>query len=79
MPTLPPLHLDLTFLAPLSEERAARLVGFLAEGDPATVLDVGCGWAELLLRVLEAAPNAQGVGLDLDEESITAARANAVR
>jgi cyclopropane fatty-acyl-phospholipid synthase-like methyltransferase len=79
MPTLPPLHHDLTFLAPLSEERASRLVSFLVEGDPSTVLDVGCGWAELLLRVLDAAPNARGVGLDLDEESIAAARANAVR
>lgn len=79
MPTLPPLHHDLTFLAPLSEERAARLVAFLAEGDPATVLDVGCGWAELLLRVLEAAPNGRGLGLDLDEESIAVARASAVR
>ena len=74
MPTFPPLHQDLTFLSPLSEERADRLVAFLTEHEPATVLDVGCGWAELLLRVLEAAPRATGLGIDLDEESLAHAR-----
>jgi cyclopropane fatty-acyl-phospholipid synthase-like methyltransferase len=83
MPTFTPLHHDLTFLSPLSDARAARLVAFLAEGltdrEPATVLDVGCGWGELLLRVLEAAPSARGLGVDLDEESLAGAREHAVR
>ena len=79
MPTFPPLHQDLTFLAPLGEERAARLVAFLAGHGPTTVLDVGCGWAELLLRVLEAAPGARGLGVDLDEDSLATARERAVR
>jgi SAM-dependent methyltransferase len=57
-------------MAPLSEERAARLVAFLAEGEPGTVLDIGCGWASLLLRVLEAVPDAIGEGVDLDAEAI---------
>jgi cyclopropane fatty-acyl-phospholipid synthase-like methyltransferase len=61
MPTFTPLHHDLTFLSPLSEARAAKLVSFLAEGRPTSVLDVGCGWGELLLRVLEAAPAALGL------------------
>lgn len=74
MPTFSPLHHDLTFLAPLSEERADRLVTFLAGDGPSTVLDVGCGWAELLLRVLEAAPGAFGTGIDLDEHALAAAR-----
>jgi cyclopropane fatty-acyl-phospholipid synthase-like methyltransferase len=78
MPTFTPLHRDLTFLSPLSEARAARLVAFLVEDDPATVLDVGCGWGALLLRVLEAAPAARGLGVDLDEESVAAARGYAV-
>jgi cyclopropane fatty-acyl-phospholipid synthase-like methyltransferase len=77
MPTFTPLHRDLTFESPLSQARAARLVAFLAEGAPSTVLDVGCGWGELLLRVLEAAPAARGLGLDLDEESIAGARDHA--
>jgi SAM-dependent methyltransferase len=79
MPTFTPLHRDLTFLAPLSEERAARLVAFLAGDAPTTALDVGCGWGELLLRVLEAAPEAHGLGVDLDEQSLAAAREHAVR
>ncbi len=77
MPTFPPLHQDLTFLAPLSEARAGRLVAFLAQDPPTTVLDVGCGWAELLLRVLEAAPAATGLGVDLDEDSLAQARRTA--
>jgi cyclopropane fatty-acyl-phospholipid synthase-like methyltransferase len=74
MPTFTPLHHDLTFLAPLSEERAGRLVSFLAGDGPSTVLDLGCGWAELLLRVLEATPGAVGTGIDLDEHALAAAR-----
>ncbi len=77
MPTFPPLHQDLTFLSPLSDERAQRLVAFLTEHAPATLLDVGCGWGELLLRVLEAAPTATGLGLDLDEESLAHAVSSA--
>jgi SAM-dependent methyltransferase len=78
MPTFTPLHRDLTFFAPLSESRADRLVAFLTEDDPSTVLDVGCGWGELLLRVLEAAPAARGLGVDLDEGSLSNARRRAV-
>ena len=80
MTTFSPLRQDLTFLSPLSQERAERLVAFLTGHAPATVLDVGCGWAELLLQVLEAAPAARGLGLDLDEEALEqAAAAAAVR
>ncbi|HEX3931294.1 MAG TPA: methyltransferase domain-containing protein [Nocardioides sp.] len=79
MPTFSPPHLDLTFMSPLSEARAERLVAFLAGGEPASVLDIGCGWGELLLRVLEAAPEARGLGVDLDEESVAAGRGEADR
>ena len=77
-PTFTPPHVDLTFMAPLSEERAARMVRFLAEGSPGTVLDIGCGWAALLLRVLEGVPDAVGEGVDLDAESISYGQAQAV-
>jgi SAM-dependent methyltransferase len=77
MPTFTPLHRDLTFLAPLSDARANRLVAFLAEDDPSAVLDVGCGWGELLLRVLEAVPPARGLGVDLDDRALTDARRRA--
>lgn len=54
----------------LSEERAGRFVNFLADGLKGTVVDIGCGWGELLLRVLAATPAARGLGIDTDETSI---------
>ncbi len=76
---LPPLHDDLVFLSPLSEQRADRLVTWLAEGltAGATMLDIGCGWGELTLRVAAAAPQAHVVGVDLDEKSLDVARQRA--
>ncbi|MFF6777163.1 SAM-dependent methyltransferase [Streptomyces sp. NPDC012637] len=62
----PTLGAGLTFHGPLSEARAARLIGRLAATGPATVLDIGCGWGELLLRVLDAAPGAKGTGIDIN-------------
>ena len=69
---LPPLHDDLTFLSPLSEDRAAGLVEFLATGlsDGGSVLDIGCGWGELLLRVAAAAPGCTAIGVDLDADAL---------
>jgi len=43
----------------------------------ATVLETGCGGAELLLRVLEAHPGARGVGVDPDPDALERARAAA--
>jgi cyclopropane fatty-acyl-phospholipid synthase-like methyltransferase len=69
---IPPLHHDLDFNSPLSAERAARLIGTL---DPqGLVLDLGCGWAELLLQALVASPTATGIGVDRDEDAIAHAR-----
>jgi len=76
--TLTQPYEDLTFMTPLSEERAERLVKFLAEGLHGTVLDVGCGWGELLLRVVAAAPDARGIGIDIDEASLEHGRHVAV-
>ena len=75
---LPPLYESLTWLTPLSEERAAHLVAFLSDPAPAEVLDMGCGWGELLLRVLAAAPQALGRGVDSAPASIDRARQQAV-
>jgi 2-polyprenyl-3-methyl-5-hydroxy-6-metoxy-1,4-benzoquinol methylase len=49
----------------------------LQAGPPARVVEVGCGqgWASIALAA--AYPNAQVVGIDLDEASIADARANA--
>ncbi|MGW2960483.1 SAM-dependent methyltransferase [Streptomyces sp. NPDC001220] len=62
---LPPRLTRLTFHGPLSETRAAAMVRRLAATRPTTVLDIGCGWGELMLRLLEAVPHAHGVGLDV--------------
>lgn len=76
-PALAPPFEDLTFGSPLSDEHATRLVEFLAPDLTGTVVDVGCGWAELLLRVIDATPGARGLGIDLDEEAIVHARGQA--
>ena len=74
-----PFHQDLTWMTPLSKARGDRLVAFLAESEPATVYDVGCGWAELLLRVLAASPSSRGRGADLDAVAIEHGRSEAQR
>ncbi|MEV4619424.1 class I SAM-dependent methyltransferase [Asanoa sp. NPDC049573] len=67
----------LDFNGPLSAARADRLATSLAARGPATVLDLGCGWGELLLRVLAAAPGATGVGVETHAADLVRARANA--
>jgi SAM-dependent methyltransferase len=74
----PPRLSRLTFHGPLSEARADRMVARLARTRPATVLDIGCGWGELLLRVLAAVPDARGVGIDIRGEDLARGRRGAV-
>ncbi|MFF2901061.1 SAM-dependent methyltransferase [Streptomyces sp. NPDC057966] len=74
---LPPRLTRLTFHGPLSEARAARIVDRLGRAAPARVLDIGCGWGELMLRVLDAVPGATGIGIDLNGEDLARGRANA--
>ncbi|MFG2331603.1 SAM-dependent methyltransferase [Streptomyces sp. NPDC048604] len=71
---LPPRLGSLTFHGPLSGSRADGFIRRLADASPATVLDIGCGWGELLLRVLEAAPGSTGVGLDINAEDLARGR-----
>ncbi|UXY28768.1 SAM-dependent methyltransferase [Streptomyces sp. HUAS TT20] len=73
----PPRLTRLTFHGPLSEARAAALVGRLARQRPGSVLDVGCGWGELMLRVLDAVPDARGAGIDVRGEDLERGRHNA--
>lgn len=67
----------LTYNSPLSDERAARLVRQIATSAPTDLLDVGCGWAELLLSLLDVVPDARGRGLDIHAPDIERARAAA--
>jgi SAM-dependent methyltransferase len=75
---LPPRLTRLTFRGPLSEASAARLVGRLTRTRPATVLDLGCGWGELMLRILAAVPGAAGTGVDLSGADLARGRDSAV-
>ena len=63
-------HAGLTFNAPLSEERASKLVSALPISPGHHVLDLGCGWGELLLRILTAHPATTGTGVDTDKEAL---------
>jgi cyclopropane fatty-acyl-phospholipid synthase-like methyltransferase len=69
-PHFSPYYHDLTFMAPLSEERASNLSEFVARNVRGTVVDAGCGWAELLIRVLENEPSVKGLGIDLDADAV---------
>jgi len=61
----------------MSSERVHELVASLQPLAGASIIDLGCGWAEFLLRVLGAEPTACGVGVDRDQAAITRARHNA--
>jgi len=74
---VPSYYAHLDFNSPLSGPRADALAAAIARRRPRSVLDVGCGWAELLLRIVAAAPGARGLGVDSDERLIVRGRANA--
>ncbi len=68
---------SLDFNNPMTSETADLIVAELAKLGPQHVLDIGCGWAELLLRLLDVCPVATGHGIDHDEALIERARGNA--
>ena len=60
----------LTWNTPLSDEHAELLLGRL---EPAgRIVDLGCGWGELLLRAV--ARGGTGIGVDTDAEGLNRAR-----
>lgn len=77
MSDAPGFYEHLTFNAPLSGARADALADRLAAASPDTLLDVGCGWGELLLRVADRAPGARALGVDTEERHLERGRARA--
>jgi SAM-dependent methyltransferase len=70
-------HEQLTFNAPLGESRARDLLARVALAPGDSALDLGCGWGELLLRLVAASDGAAGDGVDTDGEAIRRAEAAA--
>lgn len=70
-------HANLVFNAPMSDTRAAELMSSVQPLAHARVADLGCGWAELLLRMLAAEDTATGVGIDTDASAIERGQAAA--
>jgi cyclopropane fatty-acyl-phospholipid synthase-like methyltransferase len=58
---------------PLSEDHAALLLERLSVGPADHVVDLGCGWGELLLRAV-AASGATGTGVDVDADGLERGR-----
>jgi SAM-dependent methyltransferase len=73
----PTSYASLDFNAPLSDTRATTIARALAGAEPDTILDVGCGWGELLLRVVAATHTGRGMGVDSDPAVLDRGRANA--
>lgn len=70
-------HAAVPFMNPFGEAAVDAAIATLALPAGARVVETGCGAAELLLRVLEAFPDARGVGVDPDPHALTRARASA--
>ncbi|GAA2308230.1 hypothetical protein GCM10009853_077070 [Glycomyces scopariae] len=70
-------HLDCN--SPIAAWRFDRQVAECASFAPETILDIGCGWGELLQRVAERVPGARAVGVDSDVELLERGRAGAAR
>ena len=64
-PTAPEIiYGEMTWNAPLSEDHAGLLLNLVDAAPDRNVLDLGCGWGELLLRALSRAPEATRTGVD---------------
>lgn len=69
----PPPGAQMFLNSPLAPALLDDLVGRATAHSPGTILDIGCGWGEVLVRLLEAAPAADGTGVDLSAPNISGA------
>ena len=79
-----PLDLDqarytaMRWNTPLSVEHAELLLDLLELESGVDVLDLGCGWGELLIRAVQASGHGStGVGIDIDEQVLARGRVRA--
>ncbi len=72
-------HADRAFLGPLSEEKADRLIDWLALSPGARIADVGCGKGAFLIRLLSRHPEVSAVGIDINPAFLAQAAAAAER
>lgn len=70
-------HAELLWNSPLSAARADRLLDGLDLSSAHRILDLGCGWGELLLRGLGRAPGLTGEGIDVNEGNLARGRTSA--
>jgi len=68
-------HLDCN--SPIAAWRLERLVAECAAAKPQTIVDIGCGWGELLQRITARVPGAKGYGIDSDLELLERGRSGA--
>lgn len=61
---------------PLSESHAEQLLDLLSVDRDSVLVDLGCGWGELLVRAVSApgGPPARAIGVDTDEALLARAR-----
>ncbi len=71
-------HEGIAFAAPIAEAKLADIESQLPLGPGTRILDVGCGRAEWLMRLVEGY-GARGVGVDRSAGALAVARAEAAR
>ena len=76
-PLIDPPFTDLNYLSPMSDRRAEQLATFVMSAPEGAIVDVGCGWAELLMRAVEMSGNHTGIGIDIDAEALAYGRERA--
>ncbi|MFZ0546240.1 MAG: class I SAM-dependent methyltransferase [Candidatus Promineifilaceae bacterium] len=64
------------FNSPLSSEKANQIIQLLDISQNGRILDIGCGTGEFLIRAVEAT-GANGLGIDMDGDAVSAAQENA--
>lgn len=70
-----PHNTHLTWNTPLSTHHATHLITACAPPPTARIADLGSGWGELLMRLVESAPGSTGDGVETDPEATARGRA----